>query len=419
MVLFAPLYKIYPGAETLLVSQAVIVALGAWAVFLISEKILKKKWLSLIFAVFYLLYFPVARANLFDFHAVTLATTFFLFALYFNLQKKNLWYFVFLLLALLTKEHVGLIVAFLGLYVFFIRKDRKIGTLTFFLGLVFFIATVYFIIPFFRQESHFALRYFQNFGDSPTTVILNLFRHPLFTVKYFFMKDVYSYVLRLMLPMFYSVFSPLAFLIALPELAINIFSLNNNMRSIFFHYNAIIVPFVFYSSILGFKYLDGKLKNKIIKKTILSVFIIFNLISAYYYSPLPFKFLKDPMILRKQTSLKLKTIENWEEKLKDSAIKVATTPILAPYFTERTYYYNFLFDPAYASMGFTDEDIIASKQDVYKMADYVIIDRAEIGDIGKGTLAVKFYTNFTSDKKYKMIFSNDRGADSIEVYKKI
>ena len=41
LALFAPFYKIYPGPEVLLIGQAIILGLGAWAVFLIAEKVLK------------------------------------------------------------------------------------------------------------------------------------------------------------------------------------------------------------------------------------------------------------------------------------------------------------------------------------------------------------------------------------------
>ena len=39
LAVFAPLYYIYQGPETLLIVQTVILALGAWAVFLIAKKI--------------------------------------------------------------------------------------------------------------------------------------------------------------------------------------------------------------------------------------------------------------------------------------------------------------------------------------------------------------------------------------------
>lgn len=417
MVVFAPFYLIYPGAETLLAGQTVFVALGALAVYLIAREILKKKGLSLFFAVVYLGFFPVERANLFDFHAVVMATTFFLFAWYFYLVKKKFWFFFFIILSLMTKEHVGLVVTLFGIYLFFFKKDRKTGLATFLMGIFFFIATVYFIIPYFRQSTHFAMRYFSDFGDSPTSVLVNLIRHPLVTIRHIFNTDTYDYLLRMLAPLFYALFSPWTLLIALPEFAINIISINDNMRSIYFHYNAIIVPFLIYSAIVGYQAFNNKVKNKKIKNFVFMVFIIVNLFSIYLYNPIPLKFFRNQFILKSPSQLTIKTISIWENNLRDDSIKVATTPKLAPFFTERLYYYNFLYDPAFASMGYSDEDVIASSKDTYKLAEYVIIDKTEIGDInGPGTLPVKFYQNLRSDNNYRMIYSNDR---DIEVYKRV
>ena len=82
--------------------------------------------------------------------------------LYFMLIKKNFWFFVFLIFSLLCKEHVGLLVMVLGIYIFFLRKDKKLGTTVFILGLVFFVVSVFVLIPYFRQGEHFALKYYQD-----------------------------------------------------------------------------------------------------------------------------------------------------------------------------------------------------------------------------------------------------------------
>lgn len=187
---FAPFYRLYEGPEVLLIGQAIILGLGALAVFLISQKVLKKNPISLIFALSYLFYFAVQRAALFDFHAVTLATTFFLFALYFNLMKKNNWYFVFIFLSLMTKEHVGLVVFFLGAYLFFIKKEKRTGIITAVLGIIFFFTTVYLIIPYFRGGEHFAAGYFVNIKPR-LSVILN---------------DGFNYIVLMIGPLFYSLF---------------------------------------------------------------------------------------------------------------------------------------------------------------------------------------------------------------------
>ncbi len=402
LAMFAPFYKLYEGPEVLLIGQAIVLGLGALAIFLISQKVLKKKLISLIFSITYLSYFAIQRAALFDFHAVTLATTFFLFGLYFQELKKWSWFFVFIFLALLTKEHTGLVVFFLGIYIFFIKKEKKIGTITAILGLVFFFTTVYFIIPYFRGSEHFATGYFVDIKSRIPNII----------------KEGISYSRLMINPVFYSLFSPLTLLISLPEWAINIISINSNQRSVLFHYNSIIIAFLFYSLILGYKNFDKFIKNKIIKIIFFLIFIFLNFRSIYLYNPIPY-FVKYSVDYKEINKTKSSSIEIWINKLKDENIKVSTTPKLAPFFTNRKYYFNFLYDSSYATMGKTDEDIYKNEIDKYSLADYIIINRSEIGDMAKEGFPVKFYFKLLDDKKFQMIFTDDQKDDSIEVYKKI
>ena len=402
LAVFAPFYKLYEGPEVLLIGQVIILGLGALAVFLISQKILKKNLISLVFALTFLFYFAIQRAALFDFHAVTLATTFFLFALYFNLVKKNGWYYFFIFLSLMTKEHIGLVVFFLGTYLFFVKKEKKTGIITALLGLIFFVATVYFIIPYFRGGEHFATGYFADMGRRLPIIL----------------KDGISYIGLMTNPLFYVLFSPLTLLISLPEWAINIFSINSNQRSIYFHYNSIITAFLFYSLILGYKNFDKKIQNIIIKNIFFLIFISANIYSIYLYNPLPY-FVKHPVHYSDVEKIKNESIKYWVNKLKDENIKVATTPKLAPFFTDRKYYFNFLYDSAYASMGQTSKDILENEINKYVLADYVIINRSEIGDINKKTIPVNFYRNLINNKDFKIIYSVNRDKNSIEVFKKI
>lgn len=401
LALFAPFYWIYPNPEVLLIGQAVILGLGAWAIFLIAEELLKKKTLPLLFSILYLLYFAVQRTVIFDFHAVTLATTFFLFSFYFQQTKKWLWFFVFIFLALLTKEHIGLVVFLYGIYLFFVKKERKIGIITTVLGLSFFIITVYFIIPHFRGNEHFALKYFSDIRSRYKDIIIN----------------GYLYVKQLLPPVFYSLFSPLTLAVSIPEWLINILSINSNQRSILFHYNSIIVSFLFYSLILGYRNFDRIVKNKPFKNLVFILFIILNLLSIYKYNPVP-SFVKHPVSYKDLNPITKSSIDQWREILKDDEIKVSTTPKLAPFFTNRRYYNNFLYDSAYASMGLIDDDIIKTADD-YKGSDYILIYRPEIGEIKEQGIPVKFYQRLRKDSDYEIIFSDDLDDKSLEVYKRV
>src|SRR3989339_1013013 len=59
LAVFAPFYQFYEGPEVLLIGQAIIMGLGALAVFLIAQKELKRNLISLMFALSYLTYFAV------------------------------------------------------------------------------------------------------------------------------------------------------------------------------------------------------------------------------------------------------------------------------------------------------------------------------------------------------------------------
>ncbi len=394
LAVFAPLYWLYSGPEILLIVQTLVLASGALAIFLISKKILKNRWMGLVFATSYLMFFAVERANLFDFHAVTLTTGFLLWMIYFSLQKKWIPTFIFIFLALLTKEHVGLIIFLFGGYLFFIRRDKKIGLITGVLGLVSFVLTTFVIIPYFRGQEHFALKYYSNLTN----------------ISFLETKD---YLIRLLLPHLpYMVFSPLEFFISLPEVMINTLSSNDNMRGYYFHYSSLIVPFIFFSAICG----AAKIQKIKFRYIILFIFIILSLNSIYNYNPLPLKFFKEPYYYLKLNDDKINIIKEWQKVFFDDEIKIAATPKLAPFFSSRHYYYNFLFDPSYENVKVSKEELL-SRISKYDQADYVIINREEIGDLNKPNLQVTFYKHLVLNKQFKKIFSDNKLG--IEVYKKI
>ncbi len=404
LAIFAPLYLIKPSFAWLLLGQVFVISIGAIFLFFLANKVLKNQLLSLFISTLFMLNFAVQWMILFDFHAVVLATTFFIAAFYFLEERKWGWYYFFVILSLLTKEHIGLIVIFLGFYILLFKKEKKHSLITIFLGLVFFVLTNFYIIPYFRGDKHFASNYFVNIKNRFLTIIHN----------------GSLYFLRLTIPLFFVFLAPEIFLIATPEWAINILSLNNNMRAIYFHYHALIVAFLFIALPYGIRKFLDLIKNKRIRILFFVLFILSNIYSIYNYSPLLF-FGKQKFNYQDIHWLTKKSIAYWQEKLKDENIAVATTPKLAPFFTYRKTYFNFLFDPAFGEIGEVESDII-NRSDKYKMADYVIIYKKEIGDISQGSLPVKIYQKLQQDKNFQMIYSdslNDRYGGAIEVYKVI
>lgn len=397
LALISLFYFIYSGPEALLILQSVVLGLGALAVFKIASQVLKKykytELFALIFALSYLLYPPFERSNIFDFHAVTLATTFLLWMIATWMEKKYVISFIFFLLSLLSKEQVGLTTFFFGAFAFW--QGKKIYNTVYSvsviaLSIVWVILSFLVIVPHFRGTSHFAISYYGDFGDSPFRILLGIFKNPSSIIKYIFDSSTAWYFWNLFGPIgFLSLLSPLRLVIAIPEFAINLLSNNWNMRNTIFHYTAVMTPFIFLSAIYGI----SKLRGTIVKKAM--VFLVAcTLIFAYLKGPLPFSREQEIHPFRyPQRSTKEITI--WAKTLKDPSLKIAATGQAAPLFSSRQYL--FLFS------------------DHYHLADYVVVTLNEIYNYPEKNILIPVFNTLKSDPRFERIYQ----SDNVEVYKKI
>ena len=301
LVLLAPFYALWPDPRNLLFIQSAVIALGALFVFFIAKEVLKNKNVALVLGLAYLINPSVQRANLYDFHAVVLATTFLLGAYYF-LIKKRYWYFLlFAILAGITKEQVWLIVSLFGLLLFFQYKKRFFGSLLF-IGCI--LLSYYLISHAIPQalgsNQHFALEYYSNFGSSPLDIVKNILFSPAQTLQTVLEQDKVNYLKQLFYPLGYlSLFAPWFLIFAGPDLTINLLSNNTQLHQIYYQYTATITPFLFIGAIYGVSLIkqfivtvQEKRNLSIIREsTINTVIIIYVLIvslyGAYLYGPLP------------------------------------------------------------------------------------------------------------------------------------
>ncbi len=400
-LLLAPLaifYFIYAGPETLLILQAIILALGALAVFGISKHILKQlsiihhpsSLIPLVLALSYLLYPAMQRSNIFDFHAVVLTTSFLLWMVYFWMKRKYVASFLFLILSLISKEQVGLTTFLFGLYALLNSKDKKssiysIWAMT--LSIIWVAASFLLIIPYFRGAEHFAVSRYGDFGDSPIRILIGIIKNPYSIQKYIFQIDTLRYFLFLLGPLgFLSLLSPLQLFIALPEFAINLLSNSWGMKTIIFHYTSVIQPFVFLSAMYGAKKLN-------LIKPISIIVLISSLLFAYFKGPLPFT-REQEIHPFKYPQAATKEITLWAKTLKNESLKIAATGQIAPLFSSRQYLY--LFSEKYAS------------------ADYVVVTTNEIYNYPEKDVLVLVYERLKNDKRFERIY----GSRLVEVYKK-
>ncbi|HLL60570.1 MAG TPA: DUF2079 domain-containing protein [Candidatus Nitrosocosmicus sp.] len=411
----APFYHIHTGPETLLVLQTIVLALGAIPLYLLALRVTKSKLFALIVSSCYLLYPPLERSNIYDFHIITFATTFLLFAFFFAYVKRYIISFIFILLALSTKENVGLTTMLMGGYIVaeatklqiknyklkiershekIFKKQIIFGISVALISLLWFILSFWVIIPSFRegQNSHFAVERYQALGDSPGSILKGIFTKP----DAFFKQVISSQSLEY----FITLFSPLAFLslfgipfllIATPDFVINILSNDSNMRNIFFHYTALLTPFIFISAIFGANFLVTKFKIPI--KYLAMLLICAALISASKKGPLPFSAEKEN--IKPISTLEKKALKMWRQKLNDENIIVTSTGHLAPLFTQREVFYLF--------------------SDRYQSSDYVLVRQDGLDSYPDPEYNIKVYEKLKNDKNFSLIYNEAQ----LEVYKRI
>ncbi len=287
LIFLAPFYAVFQTPKTLLFIQTIILSIGALFVFLISERILTNKNIALSLSIAYLLNPSLQRVNIYDFHAVALATTFLLAAYYFMIKKKYLTFLIFALLAAITKEQVFLIVALFGPVLFLKHNKKLLGSILFFTGVGVFYYLVSIAIPQARGGDHFALSNYSQFGNSPFEIIKNIILSPQDVVSAILTEKKIDYLTKLFLPLSYlSLLFPPVLIYAIPDLLKNLLSTNDNFQQIYYQYTSTITPFIFISAIYGIAVL-----RKIFPKINLSYLsihmIIVSVYAAYLFGPLP------------------------------------------------------------------------------------------------------------------------------------
>ncbi len=248
----ALVYKLYPYPPTLLVIQAVIVALGAIPLYALARHSLHHAWAALAFALVYLLNPTLQAANWLEFHPVTLAPTFLLAALYALFTDRRGMFALFALLAASCKEEIALLVFMMGAYLWLVRGRARWGGLTMALSLGWALLAVFGFQQFFADGNIHWSRY-GYLGDSPAAMVRSLLTRPDLVLAQLHAAEAGRYLLDLLWPTgFMALFAPLVLLMALPSLAINLLADFPPMHQVHTLIYAVpIIPFVFAAAVMG------------------------------------------------------------------------------------------------------------------------------------------------------------------------
>ena len=258
LVLFAPLWWIWPSPHMLLAVQSLVIALGAVPVFLLARKHLASPRAALGFALAYLLYPATGWLTLNEFHPVALATPLLLFAFWYLDEERLLPFALFALAASACKEEIALVVAGFGIWYAVAHRSWTAGTAIALAGGAWAAVAIGVVIPHYNAgaESDFYGRY-SEVGGSAGGILETALTHPLRIIEAAFSGRDLHYLLDLVAPLAaLCLLAPLVLVAALPELAINLLSSTTTQTSIHFHYTAGLIPPLMIGAIFGAKRLS-------------------------------------------------------------------------------------------------------------------------------------------------------------------
>jgi uncharacterized membrane protein len=255
LVLFAPLWWIWPSPNMLLVVQAALIGLGAVPVFLLAHKHLASARVGVGFALAYLLYPATGWLALNEFHPVALTTPLLLFAFWYLDQGRLLAFTLFAIAASACKEEISLVIAGFGIWYAFAHKRWLAGTVIAAAGVGWAAVAIGVVLPHYNAgaESDFYGRY-SEVGGSAGGILKTAFTHPLRIAEAAFGSRDLHYLLQLVAPLAgLCLLAPLVLVAAVPELAINLLSATTTQTSIHFHYTAGLIPPLVIAAIFGAK----------------------------------------------------------------------------------------------------------------------------------------------------------------------
>ena len=253
LVVFAPLWWIWPHPSLLLTAQALAVALGALPLFWLARKHSGSEHAALGFSLAYLLFPATEWLTLNEFHPVALACPLLLFAIWYLDEDRLLPFTLFALLAALTREEIPLVIAGLGLWYALSRRRWLAGGAIAVAGLAASAIAVQVVIPHFNHgsKSSFYGRY-DAVGGSASGIVRKAFTDPGRLLSIAFDHHGTHYLLDLLLPMAaLALLAPLVLIALVPELVLNLLSSVDTQASIHYHYTAALIPILFAAAAIG------------------------------------------------------------------------------------------------------------------------------------------------------------------------
>lgn len=258
LLLWLPIYYLFPHSATLTVLQATFVTVAGLVLFALAKIYLEPAIASLITISFYGAN-AIIGPTLGNFHDIS-QIPLFVFSLLLAMEKRCWWLFVvFAICVLAVREDSGITLFGVGVYLILSRRYPRIGFAVCLVSVLYVLTLTNLIMPLFSEDisKRFMLENFGQYaeGDQASTleIIGNMITNPGLLIKEIFSPfgDTFKYLLGQWLPLaFIPIFAPSAWAISLFPLLKLFLSKGDLVLSISIRYAMSVTPGLFYGSIL-------------------------------------------------------------------------------------------------------------------------------------------------------------------------
>jgi uncharacterized membrane protein len=249
LVLFAPLWWVWPSPVLLLVVQAFALAAGALPLYWLARKHLRRQRDAAFVAVAYLLCPTVGWNALFEFHPVALAVPLLLLSIWFLDEARLAAFLLAAVGAMMCQEQVGLIIACLGLWYGLTKRRLKSGLGLASVGLLVSAIDFGVILRHFSGGSPYLGRY-KAAGGSWSEIVRNVFAHPVRIARTVDGTDLLE-ILILVCGVLGLCFASAITLAALPQVVLLTLSDNPVNWSFSAQNVLLLIPFVYAGAVLA------------------------------------------------------------------------------------------------------------------------------------------------------------------------
>ncbi|MDD4705924.1 MAG: DUF2079 domain-containing protein [Bacilli bacterium] len=280
LYLFLPFYLIFSNPVTLLIMQAIVIALGLIPIYKLCKHYKYNDKIIIALSIIYILMPALIGGNFYYFHENKILAVLLLYLFYFIEKGNSKLTALFVLLVMLVKEDAAVYIGFIGLYLLF-SKRKNINGWHLIIASVIYFSLVTTLMQIYG-EGIMAYRY-ENFlfngENNLISVIINIIKNPAYLFYQLLNVEKLNFLIYMFVPMALlplAIKKPSGIILLLPLVLINLMTNYGYQYNIGFQYTYGSIAFLFYLAIINIKNLPKKLVKKLLICGVSSSLIFFS-----------------------------------------------------------------------------------------------------------------------------------------------